>query len=96
MVWLPSAFLTKERIHSVGCFHRNLMTSSLQVAMIAGAARIFIDQRDADGKPDPDHYAMIERIRRIGEQILYGDGYSAPFLKAQLPPTDVFLHGLRP
>lgn len=95
LVWLPNSFLSTDRRHSIGCFHRNLMSSTLQVEMIAGAGRMFVKAFKANGRSDPDHLPMIGRIRMAGERILNNDGYSAPFLTYQFPPGDGFLKELQ-
>ncbi len=88
LAWMPANFLSQSHSRPGNCLHRNLLIASLQVEMLAGAARMLADQKRHDGLPA--HYqSTVERILKASDGILADDGYSAPHLRLQLQRQSV-------
>ena len=83
LAWMPGNFLSQSRKRPGNCLHRNLLLASLQVEMLASAARMLAGHKQNDGLPA--HYqSTVERVLQGSDGILADDGYSAPHLRLQL------------
>jgi hypothetical protein len=83
LAWLPSSFAASGRKRSAGCFHRNLIFSSLQVEMLAAAARLLAQVKEEHGAMPHDYQSTVERLRERIKFFASDKGYRAPFLAAQ-------------
>ncbi len=83
LVWLPTAFQDSGRLHRIGCLHRNLVQSSLQVEMLASATEML--RQACGGGPLPAAYVPFsEQVLALSEAFLANAGYSSPFLIQRL------------
>ena len=89
LVWLPRSFLSERRTHSGGCFHHNLLASTLQAEMLGAAIEMFAADKKKHGALPGQYQSSVEHVlERIGF-FLSDTGYSAPFLTAQLERSQV-------
>ena len=83
LVWMPANFLSQSRKRPGNCLHRNLLLASLQVEMLANAARMLAGHKQNGGLP-AQYQSTVERVLQASDGILADDGYSAPHLRLQL------------
>jgi len=62
LVWQPNKARSTRRMHSLGCFHRNLTLAALQARMI-GETIVALDNRRAGGALPTAYGALVDRLR---------------------------------
>jgi hypothetical protein len=62
LVWQPNKARSSRRMHSLGCFHRNLTLAALQARMI-GETVVALDDRRAGGALPTAYGALVDRLR---------------------------------
>ena len=62
LVWHPSKARSTRRMHSLGCFHRNLSLAALQAQLI-GATIVALDNRRAGGTLPAAYGSLVDRLR---------------------------------
>ncbi len=83
LAWVPANFLSQSRGRPGNCLHRNLLLASMQVEMLAAAARMLAAHKRNNGLPG--HFqSTVERVLEGSAAVLSGESYSAPHLRAQL------------
>jgi len=89
LVWFPTAFLAEKRLHRNGCFHRNLLQSSLQTLALASGVDRLARLHEQTGSLDGDLGSCARNIERQLDRIDQDIGYSGPFLTALIDRGDV-------
>lgn len=62
LVWHPSKARSTRRMHSLGCFHRNLTLAALQAQLIGGTI-VALDNRRAGGALPSAYGSLVDRLR---------------------------------
>lgn len=62
LVWHPAKARSTRRMHSLGCFHRNLTLAALQAQLIGGTI-LALDNRRAGGTLPAAYGSLVQRLR---------------------------------